>query len=348
MHSLFADWLRESGLDLHDRPLDEWWQGLEDYCGTLTRSSLLALLRLAVIKEAIETDVPENFREAIKAKDGGFRMRDNLFEVQQLARVAIRSLFENAEVDESEGRTAALGLLCGAFGRNNGKVYGEHTQKAIEFLAKAGDELRIRPKISLPSATSEKPVSEAGDLNQLKTAVAPLMSSMHSTIAVLTQRSRLQDEEINMLWWIFGEQSRDLKVSFQKLAPGEAAIIAAKELADLTVFPPGPVSFEGILCRAISSDSLDRKIKLEDVINSLNIEWRNKFVEPINSLGDALNICPLHLMIKKSVEATSKKDWPVLLRAACDVSSALKASPRAVAAQFYHERMFVKSLEYID
>ena len=352
MHSLFSDWLKESGLDFQDRPLAEWWQGLEDYCGAITRSTLLALLRFAVIREASEAHVPENFREAIKAKDSGFSMRGNVFEVQQLARVAVRNLFEEADVEEDQACTAALGLICGSFGRDNGNVYGEHVQKAGEFLTKAADELRIRPETNLPSnlATSDisKSLTDAADVPQLKNLLVRLVPGILSNLGGLTRRLRLQEEELNMLWWIFGEHSRDLKVAFRNLAPGEAAVVAAKELADLTAFPPGPVSFEGILCRALAADSLDRKIKLEDVINSLDSKWRIGFAEPISPLGDALNICPLHLMIIKSVETSSKKDWPVLFRAACDVNTALKASPRAISSQFYHERMFVKSLEHVD
>jgi len=144
MNSLFSDWLRESGLDVSGRPLAEWWQGLEDYCSNVTRSTVLSLLRFAVMKKPSEDDVPKGFREALKEKDQGFRMRENVFEVQQLARIALRNLFEEAAADDDKACTAALGLICGAFGRDHGKIYMEHVQKAAEFLAKSADELRIR------------------------------------------------------------------------------------------------------------------------------------------------------------------------------------------------------------
>ena len=350
MHSLFSDWLRESGLDLQNRPLAEWWQALEEYCSTTTRATLLVLLRFAVIRTSSEADVPEGFREAIKAKDSGFSMRGNVFEVQQLARVAVRTLFEGAGVSEERAHAAALGLICGSFGRDNGNVYREHVQRASEFLAKAADELRIRDETNLPSDARDiaKSLSESPDVNKLKALLASLVPGMVSTLNDLTRRLVLQEEELNMLWWTFGEQSRDLKVAFRDLSPGQAAVLAAKELADLTAFPPGPVSFEGILCRALAADSLDQKMRLEDVTNSLDSKWRTSLAEPLSSLGDALTILPVHLMIKKSVETSSKKAWPVLFRAVCDVSTALKASPRAISSQFYYERMFVKSLEYID
>ena len=124
--------------------------------------------------------------------------------------------------------------------------------------------------------------------------------------------------------------------------------MAAKELADRTEFPPGPISFEGILCRALAPDSLDRKIQLEEVVNSLDSDWRTSLAQPLGPLVGAMIVCPLHLMIIKSLEASSKGDWPVLFRAACDVSPALKATPRAISSQFYLERMFLKSLEYLD
>src|SRR4051794_2376115 len=120
MHNLFADWLRESGIDLRDRPLAEWWEGLENYRSKIKRSTLLPLLRLAVMRKPSEADVPDDFRETIKAQDSGFEMRGNVFAVQQLARVAIRNLFDGANVSDVRARAAALGLICGLFGRDNG------------------------------------------------------------------------------------------------------------------------------------------------------------------------------------------------------------------------------------
>jgi len=351
MNSLFSDWLRESGLDVGGRPLAEWWQGLEDYCSKLTRSTLVSLLRFAIMKKPSDADVPMGFREAIKAKDPAFPMRDNLFEVQQLGRSALRNLLEGAAADNDKACTAALGLICGEFGRNHGAIYGEHVQKASNLLARSADELRIREEAKLPSDTGgdiAKTLSDAKDLNELKASIAPLTASMSSCLDILKQRLRLQEEEVNMLWWIFGEYSRDRKASFRKLAPGDAAIVAAKELADLTAFPPGPVSFEGILCRALAPDTLDRKIQLVEVINSIDRDWRVSIAKPVGSLANELFLCPLHLMIIKSLEASSEGDWPVLFRAVCDVSTSLKVAPRVISLQFYYERMFLKSLEYLD
>jgi len=352
MHELFSDWLKDSGLDGKDQPLVEWWQGLEEYCSNITRSSLMALLRFAAMSNVSETNVPEGFRDVIKAKDSGFPMRDNLFQVQQLARVAVRILFDKTELTDHRAHTAALGLICGSFGKDNGSVYREHVQKASEFLARAADELRIRDKtnqlggVKTPSISTS--LEDATDTKQLGALLGPLIPNILSAMHGLARRLTLQEEEINMLWWIFGERSRDLKVAFRDLSPGAAAVVAAKELADLTAFPPGPLSFEGILCRALAVDSLDRKMKLQEVINSLDNKWRASLAEPLSQLGDVLFLCPLNLMIIKSLEGKLKKDWPVLFRAACDVSVDLKASPRETSSQFYYERIFVKSLEYVD
>jgi hypothetical protein len=351
MNNLFSDWLRQSGLNVQDRPLAEWWEGLEIYCSGMNRSTLGALLRFAIAKKPTEKDVPTGFREALKDKDEAFPMRENLFELQQLAISTLRNLYDAAEVTDDQACTAALGIICGAFGRNPGPTYMEHAQKASEFLAHSADELRIRKEPKLSSDTTadiEKNLSNTKDFNEFKNLAAPITSSMLSSLNILTRRLRLQEEEINMLWWLFGEYSRERKSHFRDLGAGEAAIVAAKELADLTTFPPGPVSFEGILCKALAPDTLDRKINLAEVINSLNREWRASIAESVKSLVNEMTVCPLHLMIMKALEADSDKDWPVLFRAACDVSTSLKVAPRAISVQFYYERMYLDSLEYLN
>ena len=52
---------------------------------------------------------------------------------------------------------------------------------------------------------------------------------------------RLRQEESDILWWLFGEYSRDLEQHISELSLSASCIIVGKELADLILVFPGPI-----------------------------------------------------------------------------------------------------------
>lgn len=368
MHDHFSDWLAESGIGLLERPLVQWWEGLSEYCASSNRERLLALLRFACSADAADDLVPSGFREAIKNKDAGLAMRGNTFLVLQLARAAVRSLFDPEDGDPDLATAAALGLVSGSFGQAVGRTHKEHLEAAQRYLVARADELRDPDEQRAPTATSGdeaikeinaalKDIAGSGDLDKLKPSLAKLfeltrLSSLPSLIQnvdVLASRLRLREEELNILWWLFGESSRDIGKPFAAISPGVAAVLASSELADLTVFPPGPRSFQAVLDRVLrltAEGGPRAKAKIATIVHDLDPSWRNRAAARLRSLGGASALCPVHLMIAKATEAATPADWPALVRASCTVAPDLEIDARALAAQVYEERMFVHSLDY--
>ncbi len=356
MHELFSDWLEEAGLDVRNVPLASWSDGLEAYCSTIDRESLLRLLNFVSSGKGVETLVPFGLREALKEKDSAFRMRGNTFLVAELARAGTRMLFDSKNINHNLGRAAALGMIVGSFGQTVTPVHTDHIQKANQYLVFRAEELRVRPKfeaIKDPTETELSKIQNAADIAQLKdplTKIAAALSKNLSNVDASFSRLRIQDEELNILWWLFGEASRDLKRPFCELSLGAAAVVAASELADLVAFPPGPNSAEAFLRRALRRKN-DHKpsepISVADAVNALEKDWTIRAKAILVPLGDAAPLCPLHLIITKTCEAASQDDWPALVRASCEVSPDLELDPVTLALQVFQERMFSMSIQLI-
>ncbi len=368
MHDHFSDWLKESGIGLHEQPLVQWWEGISEYCASPDRERLLALLRFACVADAADDRVPSGFREAINRKDTGFGMRGNSFLVLLLARAAVRSLFDTEDVDPQLADPAALGLVSGSFGQAVGSTHKEHLEAAQRYLVARADELRDPDEQKALKVSSEdeaineingvlKEIAGTPDFNQFKPLLAKLADLTHLTslpslienVDRLASRLRLREEELNILWWLFGESSRDIGKPFAAISPGVAAVVASSELADLTVFPPGPRSFQAVLDRVLrltAEGGPRAKTKIVTIVHELDPSWRKRAAARLKSLGGASALCPVHLMIAKATEAATPGDWPALVRASCAVAPDLEIDASALAAQVYEERMFVHSLEY--
>jgi hypothetical protein len=358
MHDLFSDWLEDAGLDVRNYPLALWSDGLEEYCSNIGRQSLLGLLRFACISEGPEKLVPTGLREALKGKDPALRMQGNTFLMAELARIAIRILFDGTETNHNLGHAAALGLIVGSFGQTLSAVRADHLEAANRYIVARANEIRIRPKNQFgkeaPQADLLNAIQDAADLEQLKTqakGIAARLSKNSINLNAIFSRLLIQDEELDILWWLFSETSRDLNKPFRDLNFGAAALVAASELADLISFPPGPVSTEGLLRRALGRNNdpqVSEQTKVADAVNALEKNWKLKAEAILAILGEATCLCPLHLIIMKSYEAASPKDWPALIRAvSCDVDPDLELAPVSLAVQMFQERMFSASIQLI-
>ncbi len=356
MHELFSDWLEEAGLEVRILPLSAWWDGLDAYCSTIDSKSLLSLLRFSTRAEGVESLIPVGFREVLKSKDPAFKMRDNTFVVAELARAATRRFYDAEKIDHAKGCLTALGLIVGSFLQPVGRVHADHLQKAREYLALRAEDLRARPErramVEPPQQELSKALQAANDVPQLKdafTKLLPILWRALSTIDALSSRGRLQDEEVDILWWLLSEASQDLKMPFHELSPGPAAIIAASELADRVAFPPGPNSAEALLRRVLRRDhELQPPTRLATAVTALQKDWQRRAVAFLQPLGEAVALCPVHLIIQKAFEAVSSEDLPALTRAACDVNIDVDVEPLALAFQTFQERMFLLSLRDVS
>src|SRR5437762_3321177 len=77
------------------------------------------------------------------------------------------------------------------------------------------------------------------------------LSSRRTGLYQLRRELQSVMEESNVLWWVFGESSRDRGRRWSEYSVGQTAVMAGKELADLTRMPPGPPASGALLDKVI-------------------------------------------------------------------------------------------------
>lgn len=141
---------------------------------------------------------------------------------------------------------------------------------ALAALARISVEERkpkqIEPKIT--STASPKLADEIAAIGQndwpaLLNALGKVRSEVQSTgksissqassaLSELHRQMKLQREETQMLWWLFGGYSRSLERSFSTFCPAQAALVGAVDLGELTsVSHLGPFAAGAMLERII-------------------------------------------------------------------------------------------------
>lgn len=362
MNPDFADWYRRVQIEPKADELEKRWQAIEAFHGKATSSDLCDATRVFFGQAPKDEHFLPRYRAEFKVIDGAFPMRDNYAELQVLAGATLANHFGGG--DERATMTA-LALVCGA-------CDGARKAPVPEIVALA--RRSVRGQSSALRAAKKKVVISSPDLSEeyqtLKTTLGtggnlealqgPLLDVLlpltHAVIAVTTWARRagiaedLRQEESDILWWLFGERSRDLEVPFSELKNPSGCIIGAKEIADLTRILPGPFGVEAYLHKMLSlaHTKLDGTVTLSDAVVACPLEWQRQFVA-LAGLGSVVDLCPVHLAVQKSVEGGGKKTvWPVQFYTVSGLKANMKLRPVDLSLQAYHERLFVVALRQLQ
>ncbi len=99
---------------------------------------------------------------------------------------------------------------------------------ASRFLETAGCEHRRRPELKMPAIQGV----------DLPTVSKSLKSGLESFKQAVDSNLRMDREELDILWWVFGGHSITLGKPFHAMDIARRAIASASELAELVIVPP--------------------------------------------------------------------------------------------------------------
>lgn len=152
-------------------------------------------------------------------------------------------------------------------------------------------------------------------------------------------------EELNILWWLYGESSRDLATPASSLDIEGFTLIAGKELADLTTLLPGILSAEVMVRRALraTGGALDTAIGLRAIIDSVPADWRRAITAAADAPPATLGrIAPLHLALRRSI--ADGDGWLPAFIGAAGLPVEPQLLPTLAAQQMYTERLLGRAL----
>jgi len=352
MHRDFPRWHAAVAVGNETEHRNARWAAVHAIAEKADASMVEALVRLTfATKQLPSARTLSKIHEAYREADDSFDPSSAAREMQVLAGACLAVLLE------ANGDSAAIAALSVA----TASLGGGRTAKlpmdlpvlaeaAIERLADAN---RERPSLSglisaePPKFDFEAAVTKTKEQNweSIGQAFTLVGTSMRAALKALATRQtnatravdrliRVQDEELQMLWWLTGARSIDLDCAFDAVPAAAQPLVFAKELADDTAFLPGPRSIKPLLSRAGLKER--KKLTVAAALAAADATW-------LSSLPDESDPSPvtqpIHFAIKRHMEAGGGDTWVPNWAAVIGVDAGRQFSTLSLGTLFYRERL---------
>jgi hypothetical protein len=336
MHKDFAEWYRGAGIPPNGDILPKRWQAIEKY--EAGRDEIVSLVRLFYRLGKPSEEFENAFRTAFQTTDPAFQMRDNDQELLVLAGAELIDIIERGPVELAD--LAALSLVCAAAQNLRGAAaVPDIPEFAARYLSKRAIERAHEGQGDNDSASSSRKALLDG-----LTSAPPPINGLPAELERLQRELAVVSEESNMLWWLFSEYSHDLKQPWAKSTVPAAALVAGKELAELTRVLPGPIAAAAFLDRIIrfAKAKPPSTILVVEAINDVTIEWRRTYAER-NCLAELEDLVPISHGVKISLTAPEDDAWFIAFKTGTGISSDSKLAPHFLAYQMFLEGLLCRS-----
>jgi len=354
LHPEFVRWYQSVDIGNDSERYQRRWDGLLATANEADKDDVETLVRLAYqSRQKPSQDRIQIIRKHFRDFDESFEMAGNDRELQVLAGATLAVMMERPEIDEAEraalavtttglggGRTTDLPLNLAALGERSIAALGESNRRRPSLAAPGG-----APKLDFESSISK--VTEASNWEGVKQAFGLAAEDTNKALRTIALKHgnaiknvatfiEVQDEELQMLWWLTGQYSEDYECPFSKVPSNAQPFVFASELADATAILPGPPSIKAILSRTVQK--LRSKILVAEAVNSLESTWLERAIgdsdpSPVST--------PLHFAIKRQLETGAGDAWIAGWAAATGVDPDFKLSRITLGEMFYRERLLM-------
>ncbi|MDZ4786372.1 MAG: GTPase-associated system all-helical protein GASH [bacterium] len=242
---------------------------------------------------------------------------------------------ENEEVDHSEIAILISNALV------NSIYFGQHKlDSKVPVIETAKTYLGNYSFNQRTSEIDEHEDSLNETANRLSEEEEKLDSSEEENLVKTTQaiikENKLLSEEVNVLWWLFGEYSELAEKYFNEIEDHAMVILGAKELYDISQFSSELPAARHILRKAIKASNGNgvKQTSLKLCIDSLGSSLKDKILESNTDSIDILTPCLYAL------KNSGAKDWQKSIGFTADE----KLNYNGLAMQFYKEIVFINSI----
>jgi hypothetical protein len=352
----FGRWYRSLDLGSDPQTYEKRRAGTAALAKQVTREDVEALVRVAFKSRHVPaSEALARLRHPLKGADDGFPMQGNDRELQIISAAALAELLRG---DGGASPAAALAASTAAVGGlRRPELPLDLAEAAEASLATQCEKTRARPDMAklaapdFPKADFEKSAAKVQGQQDWNGVIAAfglvteasrlahesLWKRCSGALATAGSYIAIQDEELNMLWWLIGERSADLDRPFAKVPAPERTLVLAKELAELTAFLPGPPAVKSLLARACVNEQDEHTIA--ECVNACDDDWLHPLVEGAEPSPVTR---PLHFAIRRRIEAGDKISWVAAWAATTGLDAAKKLSGLQIAVLFYRERLLAR------
>lgn len=348
MHQNFSDWYRPVTFG-HDREtINLRWQGVEATIQGLEFPIAMDLVLLAFGRPALSVKEIEKFRQYFKDVDPTFSTSGNDLEVQTLAGCVLGILC----IDKHDwGEVPFAIVTASACKKRVPIVEFDLVGMASERIRLEGIQARKRQTMSMLEIDSYKQTLDqaiAPFLNNqgiphavealkqmnvvLEKSFASLQENIKKEINQLQEVLTIQDEELQMLWWMTGGWSEMWKSTFHNLDNKARPILLAKEASEMTELFSEPPSLKAVFYRVGIDESTE--LNIPDSVNACGLEHL-KTLSPQSPPCSIL--FPMHFAISRAIETGADNTWIPGWSKVSGIDEKAKVMPIELALQFYRE-----------
>jgi hypothetical protein len=150
----------------------------------------------------------------------------------------------------------------------------------------------------------------------------------------------IQDEELNMLWWLQGGHSDTLDKSFSEISREQRPFVLARELAEATYAIPGTPAIESLLARAGVDDA--EPVEVAAAIQALPLSWLKSAIPDVDAAKVSPVTTPLHEAFRRRMEVDGEDKWIPNWASVCDIDPAARLSALSLADLCYCEQLVIR------
>lgn len=323
-------------------------KGIEGHVEAVTKSDLALLAKLAFrLNPQMGSPEVAALRQAL-AGDATQPGDDELIMLSASALAAAM----DSDADRIAALAATVVSSTSCTGLRELKQPMDLIGMAENVLRRLSETARRRPsmeQIKLIAPTVDKndeALIQAVNTGVLLNVAQALAVTTNKAISAIARRQRefeaavqkyvnIQDEELDILWWLEGGHSFDLSLDFSKVAAEHLPLAIARELGNLTKVLPGPPALSSLLSRTGLLDAPPQSIP--EVVQGMPQEWLNKAVDGLPNDGISAALTPILFAMQRRHEVHGKDDWIAAWGTTTGLPREAVLSPIQFAAAAYRE-----------
>jgi len=199
------------------------------------------------------------------------------------------------------------------------------------------------PELDVDATQAVESDGQNDALQLLATACSTIIQSLAQRQSDFEQRAMqyicIQDEELNMLWWLQGGHSDTLNQPFAGIPREQRPFVLARELAEATYAIPGAAAVESLLARAGVDEG---ELEIAAAVQALPLDWLKSAIPEDDAAKVSSVTTPLHEAFKRRLEVEGQDTWIPNWASVCDIDPAAKLSPLRLADLCYCEQLVIR------
>lgn len=347
MHEEFAGWYEVLSLAKDEAHLENRWNAVDAVVDGATKATLELLVRLAFRTKPQATADVAGLRT--KFAGGAASLGDE--ELVVLAGAALAWAMHPDDDNSSLAAALVSTASCGGL---------RELSLPMDLVGMAETAYRLNAEANRqrPSLDVGKPLATALDKTEVALAVQrasegnpaeaiqTLATSLNKVIAAVAKRQTavetefrkytlLQDEELDILWWLHGGHSGDLANGFMDVPPTHRPLGIARELAMLTKMLPGPTAVPSLLTRAGVLDA--PQMTVVAAVQCMPDSWLNTVLGSIDKENISALTTPILFAMTRRQELEGAEGWAPAWSKLTSLAEGVALDPGQFAKAAYRE-----------